>query len=206
MTTQQPISFETPDAGEETARADLYGLLATLFYAPPSSALLETIASARSEGDGVLEQAWARLVAASRSTTAEQVREEYEALFIGVGKPDILLYGSYYLSGFLMEKPLAELRDTLAEMGLERGEHISETEDHIASLCEVMRYLIASDDVLQGNLSTQKRFFGTHLQPWAGQLCEAIQQNGRARFYREVASLAQLFFEIEAQAFDMSNA
>lgn len=203
--TQQTVRFETPDTGEETARADLYGLLATLFYAPPSQALLETIASARSEGEGVLEQAWAALVEASKTTTAEQAREEYETLFIGVGKPEVMLYGSYYLSGFLMEKPLAELRDTLAEMGLERSNQVIETEDHIASLCEVMRYMIASDDVLHGNLIAQKRFFGTHMQPWVQQCCDALAAHRHARFYQPVAHLAQRFFEVEAQAFDMAG-
>lgn len=202
--TDQTLKFETPDTGEETARADLYGLLATLFYAPPSQALLETIASAKSEGDGVLEQAWAMLVAASKETVAERAREEYEDLFIGVGKPEVMLYGSYYLSGFLMEKPLAALRDTLAEMGLERSQQVAETEDHIASLCEVMRYLIASDDVLHANLATQKRFYGTHVQPWAGQMCAALKAHPKARYYRTVAELAERFFEIESQAFDMA--
>lgn len=204
MTTTQTVTFETRDTGEETARADLYGLLATLFYAPPSQALLDTIASARTEGEGVLEHAWASLVAACKRATSEQLREEYETLFIGVGKPEVMLYGSYYLSGFLMEKPLAELRTDLAAMGLERSQQVVESEDHIASLCEVMRYLIASDDVLHANLPTQKKFFGTHLQPWAGDMCAALKTHPKTAFYGVVASLAQEFFEIEAQAFDMA--
>ena len=204
MTTTQALTFETRDAGEETARADLYGLLATLFYAPPSQALLDTIASARTEGEGVLEQAWANLVAACKGATSEPLREEYESLFIGVGKPEVMLYGSYYLSGFLMEKPLAELRTDLAAMGLQRSGQVVESEDHIASLCEVMRYLIASDDILHANLSTQKKFFGTHIQPWAGDMCAALSAHPVARFYEVVAALAKEFFEVEAQAFDMA--
>lgn len=204
MTTTQPLTFETRDSGEETARADLYGLLATLFHAPPSQALLDTIASARAEGEGILEHAWADLVAACKKATSEQVREEYETLFVGVGKPEVMLYGSYYLSGFLMEKPLAELRTDLAAMGLERSEQVVESEDHIASLCEVMRYLIASDDVLHANLPAQKKFFGTHLQPWAGEMSAALKAHPKTRFYGVVASIAQEFFEIEAQAFDMT--
>ncbi len=150
MTTTQTLKFETPDQGEETARADLYGLLATLYSAPPSQDLIDTIASARSEGDGVLQHAWAELVSACRTAQAEEVRDEYETLFIGVGKPEVMLYGSYYLSGFLMEKPLAALRTDLANLGLERDESVPETEDHIAMLCEVMRYLIASNDIATG--------------------------------------------------------
>jgi TorA maturation chaperone TorD len=166
MTTTAPLKFETPDNGEETARADLYGLLSTLFYAPPSQALLDTIGSANAQGDGVLEQAWADLVAACKGAGEEAVRDEYEQLFIGVGKPEVMLYGSWYLSGFLMEKPLAALRGDLNLLGLERPETVMESEDHIAALCEVMRYLIASDDIAQANLATQKRFFAAHLQPW----------------------------------------
>jgi TorA maturation chaperone TorD len=204
MSSSQPIKFESADRGEETARADLYGLLATLYAAPPSQDLIDTIASARSEGEGVLEQAWAGLVAACREANAESLRDEYESLFIGVGKPEVMLYGSYYLSGFLMEKPLAALRTNLAELGLERDASVTESEDHIAMLCEVMRYLIASNEIAPVGIAGQKRFFATHLQPWVMPLCEAIAAHPDARFYRVVTVLAQTFFEVEMQAFDMS--
>src|SRR5438128_1222997 len=98
MTSAQALKFETPDQGEESARADLYGLLATLLCAPPSQALLDTIAAAKAQGDSVLERAWAELAAACMSADAQAVREEYEALFIGVGKPEVILYGSWYLA------------------------------------------------------------------------------------------------------------
>jgi|SRR6478672_4806463 len=204
MTSAQPLTFEAPDRGEETARADLYGLLATLFYAPPSQALLDTIGSARSEGDGILERAWAELSVSCKLARAESVREEYEALFIGVGKPEVMLYGSFYLSGFLMEKPLAALRTELANLGLQRDERIPESEDHVAALCEVMRYLIASDDPLHANIATQKQFFGAHLQPWVLQMCDAVAAHPQTRFYGKVAQLAKSFFEVEMQAFDMA--
>ena len=204
MSTTQTIKFESPDQGEETARADLYGLLATLYSAPPSQDLLDTIASARSEGDGVLQQAWAELVAACRGADAETVRDEYETLFIGTGKPEVMLYGSYYLSGFLMEKPLAALRTDLAALGLERDESVPETEDHIAMLCEVMRYLIASNDIAQSSLAGQQAFFAAHMQPWLVRLCDAIDAHASARFYRAVTNLARNFFEVEMQAFDMA--
>jgi TorA maturation chaperone TorD len=203
MTTTQALHFEAPDHGEETARADLYGLLANLFYAPPPQQLLDTIAAAPTEGDGVLQQAWAALSAACRCTAAQVAREEYEALFIGVGKPDLMLYGSYYLSGFLMEKPLAALRNDLAALGLQRDESMPESEDHIAALCEVMRYLIASDDALHANIATQKHFFANHMQPWVQEMCDAILAHPQAKFYSPVAALAKAFFEVEAQAFDM---
>ena len=204
MSSSQPIKFESPDRGEETARADLYGLLATLYAAPPSQDLIDTIASARSEGEGVLEQAWASLVTACREADAEAVRDEYESLFIGVGKPEVMLYGSYYLSGFLMEKPLAALRTDLAQLGLERDASVTESEDHIAMLCEVMRYLIASDEIAPAGIAEQKRFFATHMQPWVVQMCEATAAHPESRFYRVVTRLARTFFEVEMQAFDMS--
>lgn len=203
MTNPQPLKFETPDQGEETARADLYGLLATLFCAPPSQALLDTIASARAEGNGILERAWAELVAACKQARAESVREEYEQLFIGVGKPEVMLYGSYYLSGFLMEKPLAVLRTDLADLGLQRSEAVVESEDHIATLCEVMRYLIASDDIVHANIATQKKFFADHMQAWVADLCTALEAHPNAKFYIPVSHLARGFFEVEMQAFDM---
>jgi TorA maturation chaperone TorD len=203
MTSVHAIKFETQDQGEETARADLYGLLATLFYAPPSNALLVTLSSAQTNGEGVLGAAWTLLVEVARCSDAEALRGEYEQLFIGVGKPEVMLYGSYYLSGFLMEKPLAALRTDLAQMGLQRADSVTESEDHIASLCEVMRYLIASDDVLQANVLNQKKFFGTHMQAWVLTLCEAIAKHPDAKFYAALAGLSKVFFEVEMQAFDM---
>jgi TorA maturation chaperone TorD len=201
--TPEPLKFQTPDGGEEAARADLYGLLASLFYTPPTQALLDTIAAAPVEGEGALQLAWAVLADACRNTCEEQVREEYESLFIGVGKPEVMLYGSYYLSGFLMEKPLAALRADLAVLGLEREENVPESEDHIATLCEVMRYLIASDDMELTNIAAQKKFFADHIQPWVKQLCEAAAGHPQAVFYRAVTMFAGQFFDVEMQAFDM---
>ena len=220
MTTAQPIRFATADQGEETARADLYGLLAALFAAPASLALLESIAAAPAAGEGVLDQSWRALTDAALLLRddprggGEAARDEYERLFIGIGKPEVMLYGSFYLSGFLMEKPLAALRTDLAQLGLARADDVVESEDHIASLCEVMRYLIAFDADDAGDkgappleedaqLALQKKFFGVHMQPWVGEMCGALIRHPQSRFYRAVAVLAQQFFDVEAQAFDM---
>ena len=204
MTTPQALHFETPERGEESARAELYGLLATLLYAPPSQALLDAIGSAPTEGQGVLELAWNGLASACRQAQADAIRAEYEQLFIGVGKPEVMLYGSYYLSGFLMEKPLAALRTDLARLGLERAEAVAESEDHIASLCEVMRTLIAAEDVAQADVAVQKTFFSVHMQGWVIDACTAIDAHPQAAFYKPVARLARSFFEVEMQAFDMA--
>lgn len=204
MTSDQPMNSEAPDRGEEAARAGLYGLLATLFYAPPAQDLIDDIAAARSEGDGILQQAWTQLAEACARADAQRVREEYDSLFIGTGKPELMLYGSYYLSGFLMEKPLAALRSDLAELGLERDASMPESEDHIAALCEVMRYLITSDDPGHASIATQKRFFATHMQPWVITMCEQVMQHPQAAYYSKVAALAKAFFDVEMQAFDMA--
>ncbi len=203
MTVAQPLNFQEQEYEQEAARADLYGVLASLFYGPPSRALLNSIANASADGGGLLQQGWSELAAACRVADAGRVRDEYEALFIGVGKPEVMLYGSYYLSGFLMEKPLAALRSELEALGLQRDESMPESEDHIAALCEVMRHLILSDDGAPADIETQKRFFSAQMQPWVNEMCDAIGGHPEAQFYRAVAQLARDFFDVEGQAFDM---
>ena len=191
---------------EETARAEVYGLLAALFYAPPTAdvlALLRVAATEAPTAGGFLQEPWREVVAVARSLSDEAIQSEYNALFGGVGKPEIYLFGSHYLSGFLNEKPLAALRGELARMGLARDEAMSETEDHIAYLCEVMRYLIASDDVAVANLTAQRQFFGDHIQPWVLRICDALDANPKARFYAAVAGFTRAFLSVETQGFDM---
>ena len=201
-----PLSFSTVDDSEELARAELYGLLARLWLGPPDDELLTQFRVAVTEAPqsgGHLEAPWQSLVAAMRATTSQAAASEYEALFGGVGKPEVFLYGSYYLAGFLHEKPLALLRDDLALLGLERDETRGETEDHIACVFEVMRYLIAGDDVAVSNLEQQRRFFRAHMQPWVEQMLDAVEAQPQALLWREVAALTRTFVQVETQAFDM---
>ena len=205
-TTASPLRFTSADGGEELARAELYGLLAQLWIAPPDGALLQQFKVAVTqapESGGHLEAPWQALVAAMRNTTASDAAQEYDALFGGVGKPEVFLYGSYHLSGFLNEKPLAVLRDELQRLGLTRDETRAETEDHIAYLFEVMRYLIAGDDVTVCNLEQQRRFFRAQVQPWVAQLCDAVEAHPRAETWRAVADMTRQFIAVEAQAFDL---
>ena len=191
---------------EETARAEVYGLLSTLYYAAPATDLLENMRVAVTQAPvagALLEISWAELVAVAREQTADQVRREFDALFGGVGKPEVYLFGSHYLSGFLNEKPLSALRSDIAALGLARDEAMSETEDHVAYICEVMRYLIAGDDVAIANLTRQREFFAHHVQPWVPGMCEALAQHPKARFYRALAGFTQAFLNIESQGFDM---
>lgn len=195
------------DEGEELQRAELYGLLARLWFAPPDAALFEQFAVAVTEAPqrgSFLEAPWQELVAAMRAGGEQAAAQEYEALFIGIGKPDILLYGSHHLAGSLNEKPLVALRTDLADLGLARDAAIGETEDHIAFLFEVMRYLIAGDDVAVCNLERQRRFFRAHIQPWvAGSLCDALARHPRAKLYAALAAFTRAFVQVETQGFDM---
>lgn len=192
---------------EETARAEVYGLISQLFYAPPSAELLEALRVAVTEAPAqgaFLEEPWRGVVAAARAQDAGAIADEYDALFGGVGKPDVYLFGSHYLSGFLNEKPLARLRTTLADLGLGRDDAtMPETEDHISYLCEVMRYLIAGDDVAVANLTKQSEFFAEYLQPWGAEMCDAIAAHPKANFYRALAEFTRAFLSVEAQGFDM---
>ena len=191
---------------EETARAEVYGLLAALFYAAPSAELHENLRVAVTEAPAagaLLESSWGELVAAARERNLADIGQEYDVLFGGIGKPEVYLFGSHYLSGFLNEKPLAALRHDIAALGLGRDEAMPETEDHVAYLCEVMRYLIAGDDVEVANLTRQREFFTRHLQTWLPTMCEVLIQHPKAGFYRALAVFTQAFINIEAQGFDM---
>ncbi|MFJ1299171.1 molecular chaperone [Pseudomonadota bacterium AL_CKDN230030165-1A_HGKHYDSX7] len=191
---------------EEVARAEIYGLLAQLYYAPPSPELLAALRGAAREAPmagGFLEAPWQALLEQAEAGSDAGIATEYEALFGGVGKPEIYLFGSHYLTGFLNEKPLVGLRDDLAALGLARDPAMPETEDHIAYLCEVMRYLIAGDDAAVANLTQQRSFFAAHIQPWTGDMADVIIAHPGARFYGAVAAFTQAFVTVEAQGFDM---
>ena len=207
--TSAPILFGSADGSEELARAELYGLLARLWLAPPDDALLEQFRVADTEAPhrgGWLAAPWHDLVAALRGTTAAQAAAEFAALFQSVGKPEVFAYGSYYLTGFLNEKPLAQLRSDLATLGLGRDAQNLETEDHVAYVFEVMRYLIAGDDVAVCNLEQQRRFFRAHVQPWVEALCETTLAHPRADLWRAVAVFTREFMLVETQGFDMLEA
>ncbi len=204
MTDASPPTSSALD--EETARAEVYGLLAQLFYAPPTPELLAALRVAPTEAPaagGFLEEPWRALVGVCRDMDDTEVAAEHDALFGGVGKPEVYLFGSHYLTGFLNERPLARLREDLAGLGLARDEAMPETEDHLAYLCEVMRYLIAGDDVAVSNLTRQQAFFADHLQPWASAACDAVAGHPRARFYARLADFTRAFLGVEQQGFDM---
>jgi TorA maturation chaperone TorD len=201
-----PNAMPTSALDEETARSELYGLLALLYYAPPATELIANLRVAATDAPAAgafLEEPWRALVGVAREMTDAAIQSEYDTLFGGMSKPEVYLYGSHFLSGFLNEKPLARLRTELANLGLARDDSMSETEDHVAYLCEVMRYLIAGEDVTVANLTRQSEFFANHLQPWVLLMCDDLQQHPKARFYAALAELTRAFMGVEAQGFDM---
>ncbi|MBP6778183.1 MAG: molecular chaperone TorD family protein [Piscinibacter sp.] len=198
-----------PADDEELARAEVYGLLAALLAAPPGAELYAQLQIAATEAPAAgafLEGSFGELVARARRLTRETVGEEYDALFQGVGKPEVLLHASYYVAGTLNDTPLVVLRDDLRALGLEPDPALATTEDHVACLCEVMRYLIAGGDERLATLAAQRRFFGAHLQGWTDALWDALATHPRSDFYRAVAGFARDFLAVEAQAFEMLDA
>ena len=198
---------------EDQARADFYALLARLYAEAPDAALLRAIAATpplgaatqiEAVGDDAagLPQAWDMLRAASAAMDADAATDEYNNLFIGVGKSEVNLHASHWLTGFMMEKPLAELRSALAAMGLGRKPGSNTLEDHLAALCETMRILIAGhDDRSPAPVSLQHEYFTRHLVPWVFDCCTAIENNSIANYYRRVAQFTGSFMALERDSF-----
>ncbi|MBV7482915.1 molecular chaperone [Bordetella sp. BOR01] len=201
--TVPPADIASTGLDEDAARAEIYGLLAHLFYAPPAELLAQLCDAPAAAPGSLLEASWDALAASARELSAPAVQVEYDALFGGVGKPEVYLFGSHYLAGFLNEKPLVRLRDDLSALGLARDPAMPETEDHIAYLCVVMRLLIGGPHAQSADLVRQREFFGAHIQPWAADLCDAIVAQPSARFYARVADFTRDFVQVEAQGFDM---
>ncbi len=190
---------------EDRARAEHYAVLSRLFASAPDAEFLRklpALAAAWGSSRNALGQAWLMLGDAARNLDAEQLDDEYTRLFLTIGRPDVMLFGSFYMAGFLMEGPVVELRADLAELGLGRRLGVTESEDHIAALCDVMRHLIVTGPDAAG-LGRQQLFFTRHIAPWFEALCEALERAPDARFYPRTAALVRAFFEIERLAFDM---
>lgn len=211
MTTEHasPVAFRAYVAAEDHARANVYALLSRLFASPPDAALLAAIAASPplpTEDDGAaLPMAWSKLIAASSVVDADSVGEEYEALFGGVGRASVNLHGSHHLTGFMMEKPLAHLRDVLSELGIARLEAQTVVEDHIASLCEIMRILIVgSEGIAAKDVATQKAFFLEQVSSWIDTPAQQIAEHPLANFYRVVAQFMRSFMQVERESFAIS--
>ena len=199
-----PVHTEESLAGaaEMQDRANTYVALGALFAAPANDELLSAISSMEpvENPETQLELAWEMLRKAALSGTRAAIDDEYHDLFIGVGRGEVVPYGSWHLTGFLMEKPLGLLRADLRNLGFERREDVPESEDHIAALCQVMAAIITSDDI---DFATQRKFFNDHLASWVPGFLDVLQQASSADFYRAVGNLGQSFFSVESQYLSM---
>lgn len=193
-------------ADEDLLRAQLYGLLGRLLAAPPDAELLTALQVLGGDGGDNSEvgRAYHALGAMARATTATAARAEFQALFIGIGQGDLTPFASYYLTGFLHEKPLAALRGDMAALGIARADDVTEPEDHVAALMDMMSGLITGAFGAPVDLATQHAFFRTHIAPWTPRFFEDLQAAASARFYMPVGTLGGLFMDIEQQAFEMA--
>jgi len=184
-----------PIAEEQVYRAGAYRMLAALLRDVPQTDVLahvSALADIPTQHDE-LALAMSMLGLAARDRSAEQVDDEYHSLFIGLGRGELVPYASWYLTGFLMEKPLALLRDDLALLGFERTTGTFEPEDHVAALCEVMAMLISENQPL----ATQSQFFQAHLANWLDRFYADLSRAEHAVFYRAVGRFGTAFFELE---------
>ena len=190
---------------EELARANFYGLISRLFYGPPDSKLLAEINqggdSGADEGENELVAAWRRLQQSCRTVFPAIVRQEYDSVFVGVGKAEVTPYLSGYAEPAGPDRYVVRLREQLSAWGLARKNEVFEVEDHVSGICDVMRWLIEN----QHPLSEQKRFFDEFAYPGVVGFCAAVQKSPTADFYKQVTALAACYYELERAAFEMSD-
>jgi len=209
MNVGAPHNTEARICDEDLARAEVYALISTLLYQAPSNELLGAIASSNSlcNDDSVTEfcRAWRALQQAAARGDSDRIKDEFDTAFIGTGRQPVMLYGSFYVTGFLHDKPLARLREQLTQMSVKRQNGRHESEDHISALCDVMRFLIAGNsEALPASIDAQRQFFRQHIEQWYPQLCAAIDTATETQFYKHVANFMREFFVIEDAAFDIA--
>jgi TorA maturation chaperone TorD len=194
----QPLQFVAP---EELARANFYGLIARLFYAPPDQQLISELLGAQPvEGDAALAAAWREMVQGCRTAFPVTLELEHTELFVGTGKAEVTPYLSHYVIKYATDNPLVELRQQLAAWGIGRREEVPEYEDHVSGVCEAMRFAIA---VQHRSPEEQREFFERFVYPGAISFCDAVSASKNARFYQHAARFASAFFDIEKTAFEM---
>ena len=187
-------------AEEDALRADLYDLLGALLARPPSKDLLQRVAALTGDGSE-LGQAIQTLAHMSGMLKPEGIETEFNTLFIGLTRGELMPYASYYKTGFLHEKPLAILRNDMRRLGIERAPNVYEPEDNMASLCEMMAGLIRG--TFGSGAGTDKDFYNTHLAQWAGHFFTDLEGAKASVFYAPVGAIGRAFMEIEREAYRM---
>ena len=189
-------------APEDGARADLYDLLAALLRSPPSADMLAALAALSGDGSP-LGQAVEALAHIASRTSVDAARNEYHDLFIGIGRGELVPYGSYYLTGFLHEKPLGELRREMRARGMARSSKVREPEDHIAALAEMMAGMIRGTLGTDASLGAQRAFFDKHVGSWAPHFFRDLEAAPSAVLYAPIGTLGRVMMDVEASAFAM---
>jgi len=189
---------------EQRYRAGAYGLLAALLRAVPDQMLLDHVVALSPQSDAeadALAEAMASLADAARNYSPAQIEDEYHSLFIGIGKGEVVPYGSWYLTGYLMEQPLSDLRDDLRALGFERSADTHEPEDHAAAIFEVFSVMIAD----ASSLAEQKRFFDSHMKTWLERFFADLGNARSADFYKPVAQFGAAFIKLELAYLSMRS-
>ena len=187
---------------EERLRADMYSFLASLLRTEPNKELVKQLTNLESD-DSPIGKSIKTLSKLSSSLDLPTIRDEYVKIFVGVGRGEILPFASYYLTGFLKDKPLAKLRSDMKEIGIELAENVKEPEDHIASLFDMMSGLILGKFNKKFSIGEQKNFFNKHLAPWVDLLMRDIEGSKIAVFYSPIGTIGREFMEIERSSFSM---
>jgi TorA maturation chaperone TorD len=187
---------------EDQLRADMYSFLASLLRIEPNAQLVNQLTNLESD-DSPIGKAIKTLSKLSSSLDLPTIRDEYVRIFVGVGRGEILPFASYYLTGFLKDKPLAKLRNDMKEIGIELADNVKEPEDHIASLFDMMAGLILGKFNKKFSIGEQRDFFNKHLGPWVDLLMRDIESSKIAVFYSPIGTIGREFMEIERSSFSM---
>ena len=193
------MDAQSPDE-TDLARSQEYTLLSNLLLQSPSAEFLQQLTLLRGDASELGRAHAALGKAASRAETKAVAREHF-TLFSGLGRAELLPYASYYLTGFVQGRPLANLRQTLAQLGIERAEGQSEPEDHAGILLEIMSGLASGS--LGAPAGADRKFFGTHLGPWITRFFSDLERTPSASFYASVGALGRTFMEIELRGFEL---
>jgi len=191
---------DTQREQEQTLRTEIYLVLSALFRSAPSEEMIEFLTSLEVEpSESAMQKAWIALQQAAKDSNREALEDEYQDLFIGIGRGEVMPFGSWHMTGAMMEKPLAEIRHDLELLGFERDENVKEPEDHIAALCEVMSMLTGEEEDLQ------QAVFNKHIAPWFNSFTQQLENAESANFYKPAAQLCEAFLTLEQVRFSVNT-
>ncbi|MCR9521360.1 molecular chaperone [Vibrio alginolyticus] len=192
--------MDTQREQEQTLRTEIYLVLSALFRSAPSEEMIEFLTSLEVEpSESAMQKAWIALQQAAKDSNREALEDEYQDLFIGIGRGEVMPFGSWHMTGAMMEKPLAEIRHDLELLGFERDENVKEPEDHIAALCEVMSMLTGEEEDLQ------QAVFNKHIAPWFNSFSQQLENAESANFYKPAAQLCEAFLTLEQVRFSVNT-